>query len=215
MKIFAKEILSPDYVRYEVAPGLVDYRKDVGVRARFQANLFATLGLVLVAVVVTITYLKYDENIYEQYALLGFIIATFAISYKIYRYQARLRRGIAPNLVSIDSDSQILTAGIGDDKVQFHFDEVQDILVNSKKHYNGNTGMLPTSCSYSIVLWTTDDVYFPLMEPLWQTDVRICTEHEQKARDIANDVRDIIRHSLIMSKAQHTTIEPAILVEEY
>ena len=110
---------------------------------------------------------------------------------------------------------QILSVGQEAEKLKFKFDEVQEILVHSKK-FRGRVSMaLPTRFSYCIVLWTTDDIYLPLMEPLWQIDAPVGPEHEQIARDIAQDIRDQIRQTMIISKSRRPLPEKNKLAQHH
>ena len=214
MRLHSREIVPPDYARCEPASGIIEYRKEVGFRARRRANLFVILAVLLVVVTAVIFRMTYEPPFTENNLLFVLTLITLLAVYILFRYQRHLRGGIAPNIVSIDINQQVLNVGIADEQVQFRFEEVQEVLLNSKKRINNSGSIVPTRFSYSIVLWTTDDVYFPLMEPLWQIDVPIRLEYEQMARDMAHDIRDLIRQSLIISKSHQKSVGPSILVDE-
>lgn len=201
-KFRSEEVKLPDYVRHDTMPGVVEYHKELGTRARLFAILCIASAIVLLLIMLSVVAFNIDSHFYEKYFLLGFMAATIIGVYMLYRYYGILRSGIAPNMVSIDTNQQILSVGLEDDKHQFKFDEVQEILVHSKKFHTRVSTVLPTRFSYSIVLWTTDDIYLPLMEPLWQIDAPVRPEHEQIARDIAQDIRDQIRQTMIISKSR-------------
>jgi hypothetical protein len=164
-------------------------------------------SILLLGALAAVLVFNVDSHVYENYVLLGLVAATLAGVFMLYRYQKILRSGIAPNMVSINTNDQILTVGTDDDKLVFKFDEVQEILVHSKKFRSRVSAALPTRFSYCIVLWTTDDIYLPLMEPLWEIDAPVRAEHEQIARDIAQEMRDLIRQTMIISKSRRPVPE--------
>ena len=214
-KLRAKEVKLPDYVRHDTLPGVVEYHKGLGTHARLYANLCIFAAFLLLGALVTVLVFNLDSHFYENYFLLGFVVATLIGVYLLYRYHEILRHGVAPNMVSIDTNQQILSVGQEAEKLKFKFDEVQEILVHSKK-FRGRVSMaLPTRFSYSIVLWTTDDIYLPLMEPLWQIDAPVGPEHEQIARDIAQDIRDQIRQTMIISKSRRPLPEKNKLAQHH
>lgn len=215
MRFRRRQVQAPAYIRHVVASGVVDYRKEKGRRASLRANLYAISAFMLTTVAVFSLFINLDANIHRNYILLGSCMLAFITSYWLYKKQKQIRRGVAPNVISLDTNRQVLSIGLGDDRVQFRFNEIQDILVNSRARFTAQSAMTPTCYAYCIVLWTTDDVYFPLMEPLWEINVSANVEHEHLARSIANDIRDLIRRSLIVSKSRDTAPEPSILVEEY
>ena len=215
MKVRRSRVQPSAYLRQVVTNGVVDYRKEKGHRARLRANLLTLTAVMLTIAAIMLLVINFDGELYRNYFVLSSFVFALAASYWLYKIQKQIRRGVSPNVISINTNLQVLSAGIDDEKVMFRFDEIQDVLVNSKARYTAKSAMCPTCSSFSIVLWTTDDVYFPLMEPLWEINVPVNAEHEQLAREIANDIRDLIRRSLIMSKSRDTTPEPSILVEEY
>ena len=210
-----KEVKLPDYVRHDTLPGVVEYHKGLGTRARLRANLCMLAAILLLVALVTMLAFNLDSHFNENYFLIGFVVATLVGVYMLYRYQEILRHGIAPNMVSIDTNQQILSVGLEDEKLKFKFDEVQEVLVHSKKFRGRVSMVLPTRFSYSIVLWTTDDIYIPLMEPLWQIDAPVSPEHEQIARDIAQDIRDQIRQTMIISKSRRRQLEKIKLAQHH
>lgn len=214
MRLQQKEAVLPDYVRHELTPGVVEYRKDVGTRARHRANLIVLVIVALVVAMAIIIKMNYQAPLSDNYLLFAITLAVVAVAYILFYYQQQLRLGIAANVVNIDTNRQLLSVGIADEQVEFQFEEIQDIIINSKKRSSNPDSVVPTRFSYSIMLWTTDDIYFPLMEPLWQIDVPIRLEYEQIARDMAHDIRDLIRQSLIISKSHQKQVGPSILVEE-
>ena len=207
-KLRSKEIKPADYVRQDTLPGIVEYHKGLGSRARLMTILCVLAAVVLFASMAAVLALNFDSHVYENYYLLAFALATVVGVYLLYRYQKILRSGISPNMVSIDTGQQILSVGVNEDKLQFKFDEVQEILVHSKKFRTRKSNLLPTPFSYSIVLWTTDDDYIALMEPLWEIDAPVSVEHEQIARDIAQEIRDLIRQTMIVSKSRQREVAP-------
>lgn len=206
-KLRSKEVKSADYVRHATVPGVVEYHKGLGTKARLYAYLCILVAILLLGALAAVLAFNIDSHVHENYLLLGLVAATLAGVYMLFRYQKILRGGIEPNIVSIDTNEQILTVGTEDDKLVFKFDEVQEILVHSKKFRSRVSSALPTRFSYCIVLWTTDDIYLPLMEPLWEIDAPVHVEHEQIARDIAQDMRDLIRQTMIISKSRRPVPE--------
>lgn len=204
----------PDYLRHDTVPGIVEYRKDLGRRARLWANLITVTAIVLPCAMLVILLMNYTSPFEDNYILFGFTIASLAAAYALFRYQQRLRGGIAANLVRIDTNQQLLSVGLNDEQVHFEFNEVQEILLISRKRNTGLGPVVPSRFSYSIDLWTTDDTYYPLMEPLWQIDVPVRVEYEQMARDITQDIRDLIRRSLIITKSQQNIAQPLVFLEE-
>lgn len=202
-KLRSKEVKPADYVRHVTVPGVVEYHKGFGTKARLYAYLCMFAAILLLGALVAVLAFNIDSHVHENYVLLGLVAAALAGVYMLLRYQKILRSGIAPNMVSIDTNNQILTVGTEDDKLVFKFNEVQEILVHSKKFRSRVSSALPTRFSYCIVLWTTDDIYLPLMEPLWEIDAPVRVEHEQIARDIAQEMRDLIRQTMIISKSRH------------
>jgi hypothetical protein len=215
MKVRRSRVQPSAYLRQVVTDGVVDYRKEKGHRARLRANLLTLTAVMLTIAAIMLLAFNFDGELYSNYFVLSGCVLAMAASYWLFKMQKQIRRGVPPNIISIDTNLQVLSAGIDDEKVMFRFDEIQDVLVNSKMRNTAKPAMCPTCSAYSIVLWTTDDVYFPLMEPLWEINVPMNVEYEHLAREIANDIRDLIRRSLIVSKSRDTAPEPSILVEEY
>jgi hypothetical protein len=201
-KLRSKEVKPADYVRHVTVPGVVEYHKGFGSQARLYAYLCILAAVLLLGALAAVVIFNIDSHLHENYVLLGLVAATLAGVYMLFRYQKILQSGIAPNIVSIDTNKQILTVGTDDDQLLFKFDEIQEILVHSKKFRSRVSSALPTRFSYCIVLWTTDDIYLPLMEPLWEIDAPVRVEHEQIARDIAQEMRDLIRQTMIINKSR-------------
>jgi len=217
LKPVRREIRQPDYTREEIAPGVVEYHKDLGQRALYLANALVILAVILPCVLLMILIVNYSGPVQDNYFLLSLTLITFVTMYALVRYQQHLRAGIPANLIRIDTRQQLLTVGLDEDQQQFRFDEIQDILLLSRGSKYKRDSIIPSPYSFCIDLWTTDDEFYPLMEPIWQIDVPVKPEYEQMARDIAQDIRDLIRQALILSKSkrQTTAPQPAVLVEEH